>query len=201
MSKKGKVQENEWIHRLEIHAIAWKTSLKSIGQVLCEAKEAGQPVDLWRRTILQQQHGVPMATSLVAMRWASGDLGDDKTAQDAIGKIGCTVLSKMTKETLHDVIHGRHRIASGVEGCVVEKSFDEMAKSEIKDNITPQGFAPIIDRAKAQPEFRAYRAANVFMDGLDIVFAGGFRHEIRMRVSRQLLLQAQGLISQVAEVA
>lgn len=178
---------------LEEAALQWSASLRRVGEILNKMVAAGTEdgvILLRREKILYDKYKMSLATSRVAMRWASGDYGDDQSANELIGKIPHSRLAKMTAEVIAECVSQPHRIRSREEGRVISKTFTEMSPREVSDNIGLQGFIPINEQAQEEPRFRHCRASRLEMDDKQIVFVSAGRETIRMTVSRQLLKTA-----------
>ena len=63
------------VEQLRKAAASWRTAMLEIGTILNALKENGEPVDILRESVLREEFGMPMTTSLVAMRWAAGEYG------------------------------------------------------------------------------------------------------------------------------
>lgn len=176
--------------RLRAAAVNYRKCLREIGSILNALETAGAPVDMYRREILLYEYSISMATSRVAMRWASGELGDNGIANELVGKIPHSRLADMTLATIERVTIGKHTIVSPVEKRVVTKTFNQMTRDEVSRNIDKQGFRPIAKSAQQVPEFRSCKAAEVRLHRDGVVFVSKGYEPIHMTVSRVLLTKA-----------
>ena len=175
------------LKQLEQAAAHWKQSLLKVGEIMVALRKAGEPVDLYRRTILRDRFDMPLSTSEVAERWAAGELGESETAKAVAMKVPHSVLAKMGRETVAGLVRGKHRIESPREGRVVVKAFSAMTHDEITANVTAAGIVPPSERLTRRPEYRSFRARSVTIEGNNAVFIGGQRNEIRMIVPLSML--------------
>ena len=189
MSKKTDKLMNE----LEVAANNYRLAQRRLGEVLHALSEEGEPIDIIMEKVLRDKYGIPVATSICMLRWVRGEFGNEKRSILATSKINHSELAEMPKTALDAVFAGPHRIKAD-EGRVVEKTIEEMTRTEAKANIDRRGVIPIATDLKRQPEFRSAKANSVTTDQQgNIVFVSDGREPIHMRVTNKLLEKAMSM--------
>ena len=176
-----------WVAELEEVAREFRQKLKQIGEILVR-------IDVGERQLAYaklSELGVSKSASEVAFRWACGSLGDDDNViTQAIGKVPFSTLRVMTAEVVHETVGNQHYIRT-TRGNVEEKTFEKMTRLEVSSNISPQGFVPIQNNIRKEPEFRKCKAIDVILDNNNLVFVSRGRSEtVRTEVSKALFLKA-----------
>lgn len=174
------------VEQLRKAAASWRTAMLEIGTILNALKENGEPVDILRESVLREEFGMPMTTSLVAMRWAAGEYGPK--SEEIVKKVPASVLSKMDSSAIASITSGKHTIYSPVEKRVVSKHFDAMTRDEVTKNITPVGFRPM------QSQDRPYRccvASHIEHEGEHLYVVVKGTSPIRVRLSGRVLRELQ----------
>jgi len=179
---------------LENACLNYRGSVRGLGEALLTMEQAGDPVDLYIRSVCVKKYSITQATAKVALRWVRGDFGDDEQAQALMAKVPLSILESMTPATIAEVLTNQHRIASSDEGRIVVKRYADMSVPEVRQNISVQGFKPIPDDVRKCPEFRSCKATGVMRDKGGLVFVAKLRGEtVHMHVSPSLIDEAQAL--------
>lgn len=191
----GKQKLETLVAGLRAAAVSWRSALKRIGEILLAIEQAEQPAELYMRTILQNEFGVPLASSQVALRWARGDYGDDAQAEVLLARVPHSVLALWSAQTITEVLSGTHRIASPDEGKVVAKQLAAMSRREVARNVDQRGFVPIGEQVIRLPMFRWCKAERIEADDTGVFVVSTKPEPIRMFVSRKLIRELTEVVT------
>jgi len=153
--------------------LQWRQAIRSVGEILRQLEEEGQPVRMLIHEILWARCGMPKATAVVALRWAKGELGDDDQSNLLVSQVSHSRLALWSSKAIHEAVKNEHVIMTD-SGRAAKKRIRDMTPDEIKRNTNADGFVPVSQPFDEIPSTRKiYIRSIIEEDGAFIAVSKG----------------------------